>query len=199
MRVESWGTLSFSVKLIKLAVRMYPPDLAFVHLCILLSVGFLFSDTYCTEIEPFSQAVSCRFWRPGWTEDRGFRNYFLLNERFDSLHLRTLLFKGHWGRPLAVISICSQKACHACFEPDLESLQMFFPKCLSRCYLRCFLFVRQVLLDVIGSTITDLYEDRAMHLTTPGFGKSSLYSWSFWWHALLPMSSYFSSFPIKQK
>lgn len=37
---------------------MYPRDLAFVHLCILLSVWFLLSDRYCTEMEPFSQAVS---------------------------------------------------------------------------------------------------------------------------------------------
>lgn len=89
------------------------------------------------------------FLRTGWTEERGSRKYFLLNEHFDSLHLRTLRCKGHWGRSLAVISICSQKSCHACFEPDLESLEIFGPKCLPRCYLRCFLFVRQVLLDMI--------------------------------------------------
>lgn len=126
-------------------------DVAFVHLCILLSVWFLFSDVYCRETEAFAQAVSflTGFWGLGWTEERGSRKYFLLNEQFDSLHLRTLRCKGHWGRSLAVISICSQKSCHACFEPDLESLEIFGPKCLSRCYLRCFLFVRQVLLDMI--------------------------------------------------
>lgn len=119
---------------------MYPVDLAFVHLCILLSVCFLFSGMYCTETETFSQAVSCWFSRTDWAEERGFRKCFLLNEHFDSLHLRTLHSKGHWGRSLAVISICSKKSCHACFEPDLESLQIFGPKVSITCYLRCFLF-----------------------------------------------------------
>lgn len=94
MRVESLGTQSFSVKLIKLAGRMCPMDLAFVHLCILLRVWFLFSDVYCTETDLFSQAVSHWFSRTGWTEEWSFRKYFLLNEHFDSLHLKTLHFKG---------------------------------------------------------------------------------------------------------
>lgn len=136
---------------------MYPMDLAFVHLCILLSVWFLVSHMYCTEMEPFCQAISSWFSRTGWREEGGFRKCFLLYEHFYSLHLRTLHCKGHWGRSLAVISICSQKSCHAYFKPDLESFQIFFArKCLSRCYLRCFLFVRQVLLDIIDLLQLDL-------------------------------------------
>lgn len=103
---------------------MHPMDLAFIHLCILLSVWFLFPDIYCTETNPFSLAISYWFLRTGCTEERSFRKFFLLNEHFDSLHLKTLHCQGHWGRSLAVISTCSQKSC-VCFEPDLESLQIF--------------------------------------------------------------------------
>lgn len=51
-------------------------DLAFVHLCILLSVRFLFSDMYCPEMKPFSQAVCYWFSRSVWTEEKGSQEVF---------------------------------------------------------------------------------------------------------------------------
>lgn len=79
----------------------------------------------------------------------GFRKRLLLYEHFDSLLLGMLHCKGHRVRSSAVNSTSSQKSRHACFEPDLGSLEIFGLQCLTMCYLRCFLFVRQLLLDMI--------------------------------------------------
>lgn len=81
---------------------------------------------------------------------RGLRKYFLLYEHFYSLHLRTFHCKDHWGRSLAVIPVFVLRNLVMHFlSLILKAFRFFCPKCLSRCYLRCFLFVRQVLLDMI--------------------------------------------------
>lgn len=93
--------------------------------------------------------ISYQFSRSGWTEESGFRKRLLLYERLDSLQIGTLHCKGHRVRSSAVDSTSLQKSRHACFELHLGSLEIFGLQCLTMCYLRCFLFVRQLLLDMI--------------------------------------------------
>lgn len=55
---------------------MYPVDLAFIHMHILLRVWFLFRDMYCTEMGPFAQSCSLPVFKDWLGRIEGFQEAF---------------------------------------------------------------------------------------------------------------------------